>query len=72
MKPKKVLVLIIVVLCLIVLFQNTGTVTLSFLFWDFSMSKVFLLPIVLAIGFVLGYFVARMKGDRGETTETPF
>ncbi len=63
MKPKKVLILSIVILFLIVLFQNTETVTLSFLFWNFSMSQIFLLPIVLFIGFVLGYFVARWQGS---------
>ncbi len=72
MKPKKILILIIVILCLIVLFQNTEMVTLRFLFWDFSMSQIFLLPIVLAIGFIVGYFGARRKGDRGDTIEPRF
>jgi len=61
MKPKSIGILIVVILCLVVLFQNTGMVTLRFLFWEFTMSQIFLLPIVLVIGFILGYTVARLK-----------
>ena len=65
MKIKSVVLISLVVLCLIVLFQNTEMVTLRFLFWHFSISQIFLIPIVLAIGFVLGYLVFRLKGEGG-------
>jgi uncharacterized integral membrane protein len=67
MTPRKVIIWIIVILCLIVLFQNTQTVSLQFLFWSVSVSQIFLIPIVLVIGFILGYLMARVKGNRGES-----
>ena len=65
MKIKTVVLMSIVVLCLIVLFQNTEMVTLRFLFWDFSLPQIFLIPIVLVIGFPLGYLVFRLQVDLG-------
>ncbi len=47
------------VLMLIVLLQNTQVVSVRFLFWELSMSRIILLPIIMIIGFVIGFFVGK-------------
>jgi uncharacterized integral membrane protein len=59
MKPKTIVLLIFAVLLLIILLQNTQVVSLQLLFWNISMSRIIFLPLVLIIGFVIGYFVGR-------------
>ena len=66
MKPKTVIILIIFVLFLIVLLQNTQVVTLRFLFWEISMSRIILLAVVLLIGVVIGYVAAGIGGRERE------
>ena len=60
--PKVWVPAILAVLFLIILLQNTDVVTLRVLFWDVSMSQVILIPLVLTIGFVLGFVVAKLTG----------
>jgi uncharacterized integral membrane protein len=60
--PKVIVVLVLVALFLILLFQNTQVVTLKIFFWDVAMSQIILIPLVLLIGFVAGYLVARFTG----------
>jgi uncharacterized integral membrane protein len=55
MKPKTIIVVILIVLALVIILQNTEVVTLRFLFWDLSMSRVILIPLLMLVGFVLGY-----------------
>jgi uncharacterized integral membrane protein len=68
--PRIVLPMILALLFVIVLFQNTDVVTLRVLFWELGMSQVILIPGVMAIGFVLGYLVGRWTG-RGRRAEPP-
>ncbi len=51
---KQVVIAVIALLLLIVLFQNTAVVTFSFLFWEFSISQILLIPLMLLVGFVVG------------------
>lgn len=60
MKPKWIVCLVVVVLFLIFLLQNTQVVTLRLYFWSVSMSQIILIPIVLIFGFVAGYVVAKI------------
>ncbi len=55
MNLKGVIILVLVVLCLIVFFQNTEVVTFKLFFWDLSMSRIVLLLITLIVGIVIGY-----------------
>jgi uncharacterized integral membrane protein len=64
MKPKTIIVVILIVLALVIILQNTEVVTLRFLFWDLSMSRVILIPLLMLVGFVLGYIVTTVRGDR--------
>ena len=61
MKFKTILVLILIALFIIILVQNVDVVTLRFLFWDISMSRIIFIPLILIIGFVLGFIAAKAK-----------
>lgn len=45
-----------VVIALIFIVQNTGTGTVTFLFWDFTMATWLLALILFVLGGVSGYF----------------
>lgn len=64
MKPKNVFILIIVILFLIVILQNTEVVTLQLFFWKISMSRIILLALTLLIGFGLGYAVVGIAASQ--------
>jgi len=64
MKPKLVVVLVLIALFLIVLIQNTQVVTLRLFFWKIGMSQIILIPLTMLIGFVVGYLVTRVTGNR--------
>jgi len=62
MKPKTIVVLVLIGLFLIILVQNAQVVTLRLLFWEISISQVILLPLAMFIGFILGFIVAQVMG----------
>lgn len=60
MKRKKLIIIgIVSILIIIALVQNRGMVEFNFLFWKIGISKVILIPILLLIGFALGFLAAR-------------
>ena len=58
MKPKAIAILVLVILFLIILAQNTQVLTLRLFFWSISMSQIILIAFVLVGGFVIGYLTA--------------
>ena len=68
--PKFIIALIVAVLVLILLFQNTQVVRLNIFFWEISMSQIILIPLVLILGFVAGYVAARLRGKARRESET--
>ena len=62
MKPKWIVSLVVFVLFLIFLLQNTQVVTLKLYFWSISMSQIILVPLMLILGFIAGYIVAQITG----------
>ena len=52
---------ILAVLILIVMIQNMQIVSLKFLFWTMTLSLIVLLPLLIAVGFLAGYVVAKWK-----------
>ena len=64
MKPKVIVVLILIALFLIVLIQNTQIVTYRLYFWKISISQIILVPLVALFGFVVGFIVAKLTGKR--------
>ncbi len=51
---------LLLLLFTIVVAQNTEVITLNLFAWEFSMSRIVLLVLVLLIGFALGYLAARI------------
>jgi uncharacterized integral membrane protein len=64
MKPKVVVILILVALFLIILIQNTQIVTYRLYFWKISISQIILVPLVALFGFIVGFIVAKLAGRR--------
>jgi uncharacterized integral membrane protein len=64
MRPKFIIVLVLIALLLIILIQNTQVVTLRLFFWKVGMSQIILIPLAMAIGFVVGFFVSKVTGNR--------
>ena len=64
MKPKHIAILVVFVFFLIFLIQNTQVVTLRLYFWTISISQIILIPLVLILGFLLGYLVCKVTGKK--------
>jgi uncharacterized integral membrane protein len=60
MKPKTIIILILVILAVIVVLQNTEIVTLQLFFWKISMSRIIFISFLLLAGFILGFLVAKL------------
>ncbi len=58
MKPKTILAVMLGLVSIVIMLQNTQIVTLRLLFWTVSVSRILLLPLLVAVGFVIGYIVS--------------
>ena len=67
--PKFITAIILAVLLIIFLVQNTQVVTLRLYFWKISMSQIILIPLVLILGFIIGYIVCKMTGKNEKRKE---
>ena len=63
-KPKTIISFVIIVLILIIFFQNTQVVSFRIFFWKISMSQVILIPLTMIIGLALGYVIGKLTGNR--------
>jgi len=61
MRPKVIVGLVLLILLVVLVAQNTATVTYRFLLWSVSMSQVILFPLAALIGFLLGFLVGNMS-----------
>ena len=57
MNYKMIIVLILSGLVVLFIIQNVTVVEIKFLFWSIQMSRSLLIFILLAIGFVFGWFI---------------
>lgn len=64
MKPKLITGLIIGVLLIIILFQNTHYTDLRLYFWSISMPQIILILLLLIIGFLSGFVTAKIMGKK--------
>jgi lipopolysaccharide assembly protein A len=69
MNFKIAIVVILVSIVLIFLAQNIQVVTVSFLFWEMSMSRAVLIFFTLLIGFVIGWFLNSYLSYRRDKKE---
>jgi uncharacterized integral membrane protein len=67
MRPKFIVVIVLIALFLIILIQNIQPVTLRLFFWKVGMSQIILIPLTMAIGFVIGFIVAKVIGNRNKS-----
>ena len=63
-KPKTIVSFVIIVLLLVIFFQNTQVVSFRIFFWKISMSQIILIPLTMIIGLVLGYVIGKLTGNR--------
>lgn len=56
---KGILIGILGTLLAVILLQNTQVVSFKVLFWQVSMSRIILFPLLVAIGFLAGYAVGK-------------
>lgn len=64
MKAKFIAILVVLLLALIILVQNTQIVVFRLLFWTAEISQLLLVLLMLVIGFVLGFLVAKLTGRK--------
>lgn len=64
MNAKIISLIVVVVLALIVVFQNTHETDIYFLFWNFKMSAIILVLFTLLSGAVAGYIVGLMSQSK--------
>lgn len=55
MTPRKIVMIILIVLAVVLFLQNTHTVIFYLFFWKISMPLIILLPIVFIVGGVIGF-----------------
>jgi len=60
MAIKMVIIIAVAGVFLTVLLQNTQVVSVRFLFWQISMSRIILLPLILLVGFIAGFITGRI------------
>jgi uncharacterized integral membrane protein len=70
MRPKFIVVLVLIALFLIILIQNIQPVTLRLFFWKVGMSQIILIPLTMAIGFVIGFIVAKVTSNETRKKKT--
>ena len=58
MKPRLIIILVLVVLAIIFIVQNTQLVSVNFLLLKFQMSQIIMIVLMLLIGFFIGYLAA--------------
>lgn len=58
MKPRLIMILVLVVLAIIFIVQNTQLVSVNFLLLKFQMSQIIMIVLMLLIGFFIGYLIA--------------
>jgi uncharacterized integral membrane protein len=62
--PKIISIIVLCVLFLIFLVRNRADVTLDFLLGEVSVPKIILIPLVLLVGFLVGFITAKVTGKR--------
>ncbi len=67
MNLKGIVILVLIVLCLVVFFQNTEVVTFKLFFWELSMSRIVMLLFTLIVGIIIGYVLTTVLRGKSRT-----
>ncbi len=65
-KVKFIITAVLAVLFGVLLMQNSEVVSLKMFFWEISMSRIIFFPLLLLIGFVVGFIFAKMTGSQDD------
>ena len=68
MKSKIIILLVLVILFTIFVSQNTRIVQIDFLFWSIAMSAIVLISLMMLIGVIAGFIIAKLF-DRPSKTQ---
>lgn len=69
MKAKSVVIIVLAVIALILIVQNTEVVPVQLLLWRIWLSRIVLIILMLAIGFGIGFVLAKLTGRKGSKPE---
>jgi len=58
-RVRTVAILVLALLSLVVIVQNTEVVSVRILFWDLVMSRIILLALSMAVGVIIGFLLGR-------------
>jgi uncharacterized integral membrane protein len=64
MKAKWIIIIILAILFIIIIIQNSGSVEYKIFFWEINISRIILIPLFLIIGFLIGFFIPKGKKKR--------
>jgi uncharacterized integral membrane protein len=59
MKPKYIVILILMLLAVVFVIQNSAMVTIKLFFWSISMNQIIMICGLLLVGFLIGFLVTR-------------
>ncbi|MGB2982692.1 MAG: LapA family protein [Candidatus Bipolaricaulia bacterium] len=75
MSSRLSVILFLVLLFIVLIAQNTGEASITFLFWTATMSRIVLLAITFLVGIVVGFLIGRpwrrRKGEFAKVEKTP-
>ena len=60
MKTKTILILVLIVLAVVLVIQNSAMVEFQIFFWKIIMSRIIFMVGLLVVGFALGFLLARL------------
>lgn len=61
---KVVIWVVVAVVALVLILQNTNETKVHILFWDVTTGLWFLLAIVFVLGFLIGWFLPKLRRDK--------
>jgi len=64
---RKITTVVLIVLAVVVVLQNTTAVSTRFLLWEISAPRAVMLAVTLLIGFVLGLLAGRRSASKRAT-----
>ena len=70
MNKKLIVILVLIGLALILIVQNTQSVSLNFFFWSLVMPLVVLVLTIFALGFIIGFLRPRCRDPGGEKLQS--
>jgi len=66
MRVRTVVILVLALLSLVVIVQNTEVVSVRILFWNLVMSRIILLALSIAVGVIIGFLLGRPWRKRAQ------